>query len=30
MLEMEDDAYLTDEGLKTFLPRQPSFLLIHP
>jgi Xaa-Pro dipeptidase len=26
---MEDDAYLTDEGFKTFLPRQTSFYLIH-
>jgi Xaa-Pro aminopeptidase len=27
---MEDDAYLTDEGFKTFLPRQTSFYLIKP
>ena len=27
---MEDDAYLTDEGFKTFLPRQTSYYLIHP
>jgi Xaa-Pro aminopeptidase len=27
---MEDDAYLTDDGFKTFLPRQTSFYLIHP
>ncbi len=26
----EDDAYLTDEGFKTFLPRQTSLYLIHP
>ena len=26
----EDDAYLTDDGFKTFLPRQTSFYLIHP
>jgi Xaa-Pro dipeptidase len=26
----EDDAYLTDEGFKTFLPRQTSFYLIRP
>ena len=25
----EDDAYLTDDGFKTFLPRQTSFYLIH-
>ena len=25
----EDDAYLTDDGFKTFLPRQSSFYLIH-
>jgi Xaa-Pro aminopeptidase len=27
---MEDDAYLTSEGFKTFLPRQTSFYLIRP
>jgi Xaa-Pro aminopeptidase len=27
---MEDDAYLTDEGFKTFLPRQMSYYLIKP
>jgi Xaa-Pro aminopeptidase len=27
---MEDDAYLTDEGFKTFLPRQTSYYLIRP
>jgi Xaa-Pro aminopeptidase len=27
---MEDDAYLTDEGFKTFLPRQTSYYLIKP
>jgi Xaa-Pro dipeptidase len=27
---MEDDAYLTDDGFKTFLPRQTSYYLIHP
>ena len=27
---MEDDAYLTEDGFKTFLPRQASFYLIHP
>jgi Xaa-Pro dipeptidase len=27
---MEDDAYLTDDGFKTFLPRQTSFYLIKP
>jgi Xaa-Pro aminopeptidase len=27
---MEDDAYLTEDGFKTFLPRQTSFYLIHP
>jgi Xaa-Pro dipeptidase len=27
---MEDDAYLTDKGFKTFLPRQTSFYLIKP
>lgn len=27
---MEDDAYLTEEGFKTFLPRQTSFYLIKP
>lgn len=26
----EDDAYLTDNGFQTFLPRQTSFYLIHP
>jgi Xaa-Pro dipeptidase len=26
----EDDAYLTDDGFETFLPRQTSFYLIHP
>ena len=26
----EDDAYLTDDGFKTFLPRQTSYYLIHP
>lgn len=26
---LEDDAYLTEEGFKTFLPRQTSFYLIH-
>jgi hypothetical protein len=26
----EDDAYLTDDGFKTFLPRQTSFYLINP
>jgi Xaa-Pro dipeptidase len=26
----EDDAYLTDTGFQTFLPRQTSFYLIHP
>ena len=26
---MEDDAYLTDDGFKTFLPRQTSYYLIH-
>jgi Xaa-Pro dipeptidase len=26
----EDDAYLTPEGFKTFLPRQTSLYLIHP
>jgi Xaa-Pro dipeptidase len=26
----EDDAYLTDDGFKTFLPRQSSFYIIHP
>ncbi len=26
----EDDAYLSDDGFKTFLPRQTSFYLIHP
>ena len=26
----EDDAYLTDDGFKTFLPRQTSLYLIHP
>jgi Xaa-Pro aminopeptidase len=26
----EDDAYLTDDGFKTFLPRQTSFYLIKP
>lgn len=26
----EDDVYLTDEGFKTFLPRQTSFYLIQP
>ena len=26
----EDDAYLTDDGFKTFLPRQTSYSLIHP
>jgi hypothetical protein len=26
----EDDAYLTDDGFKTFLPRQTSFYLILP
>jgi Xaa-Pro dipeptidase len=26
----EDDAYLTDDGFKTFLPRQTSFYLIRP
>ena len=27
---MEDDVYLTDNGFKTFLPRQTSYYLIHP
>ncbi len=27
---MEDDAYLTSEGFKTFLPRQTSYYLIKP
>jgi Xaa-Pro aminopeptidase len=27
---MEDDAYLTDEGFKTFLPRQTNYYLIKP
>ena len=27
---MEDDAYLTDDGFKTFLPRQTSYYLIKP
>jgi Xaa-Pro dipeptidase len=27
---MEDDAYLTDDGFKTFLPRQTRYYLIHP
>jgi Xaa-Pro aminopeptidase len=27
---MEDDAYLTDDGFKTFLPRQTSYYLIQP
>lgn len=27
---MEDDAYLTEDGFKTFLPRQTRFYLIHP
>jgi len=27
---MEDDAYLSDEGFKTFLPRQTSYYLIKP
>jgi len=27
---MEDDVYLTDDGFKTFLPRQTSYYLIHP
>ena len=27
---MEDDAYLTNDGFKTFLPRQTSYYLIHP
>jgi Xaa-Pro dipeptidase len=27
---MEDDAYMTDDGFKTFLPRQTSFYLIKP
>ncbi len=26
----EDDAYLTEDGFKTFLPRQTSFYLIQP
>jgi Xaa-Pro dipeptidase len=26
----EDDAYLADDGFKTFLPRQTAFYLIHP
>jgi Xaa-Pro dipeptidase len=26
---LEDDAYLTDEGYKFFLPRQTAFYLIH-
>lgn len=26
----EDDAYLTDDGFKTFLPRQTGFYLIQP
>ena len=26
---MEDDAYLTDDGFKTFLPRQTNYYLIH-
>jgi Xaa-Pro aminopeptidase len=27
---MEDDAYLTEDGFKTFLPRQTNYYLIHP
>ena len=27
---MEDDVYLTNDGFKTFLPRQTSYYLIHP
>jgi Xaa-Pro aminopeptidase len=26
----EDDVYLTDDGFKTFMPRQTSFYLVHP